>query len=160
MRVGYEVFHRDVAVLVNFYVTVLGFEALPSDQGLVHVVVRRGAVRVGCTLDKSAPVDARHRRPPSGSEIVLRVEDVIAEYDHVNATRWPIADLLKEQSWGLRDFRIFDPSGQYLRITEDVRHATPGLDVGGTRPRGSRSRIAELGQAPEVPAGPDQVPGP
>ena len=98
--------------------------------------MRRGAVRVGCTFDKSARVDASDRRPPSGSEIVLRGEDVIAEYDRVKATRWPIADLLKEQSWGLRDFRIFDPSGQYLRITEDVRHATPDSMSAALDPRG------------------------
>lgn len=115
MHMSYEVFHPDVAVLVDFYVEVLGFGpaevALPAD----YVVVRRGQVRVGCCLHPRA--DPSPRRPEGGSEIVLRVEDVRTEYDRVVASGWPIADALQRRPWGLVDFRVFDPSGQYLRVT-------------------------------------------
>lgn len=124
MRLGYEVFHSDVGELVTFYVTVLGFEALPSDEQDIFVVVQRDAVRVACALHTDAIAGPTDRRPPHGSEIILRVDDIDAEYKRVRAANWPVADSLKEQTWGLRDFRIFDPTGQYLRITEDVRRNT------------------------------------
>lgn len=120
MRVGYEVFHHDVAALVRFYVDVLGFEPLPSAQEEIFVVVRRDIVRVGCTFHEDASPGPADRPPPTGSEIVLRVEDVDAEYAQVVRSGWPVANALREQTWGLRDFRLFDPSGQYLRVTEDV----------------------------------------
>jgi predicted enzyme related to lactoylglutathione lyase len=50
-------------------------------------------------------------------EIVLEVDDVdgyqerVAEYGH------PILEPLRERPWGLRDFRISDPDGYYLRLT-------------------------------------------
>ena len=112
---SYEVFHRNVDALVDFYVGVLDFHRPESGPAEDYVVVRRGGVRVGCCrhdLAVSSP-----RRPPEGSEIVLRVDDVQADYDRVLASGWPLADPLQDRPWGLRDFRLFDPSGQYLRIT-------------------------------------------
>lgn len=118
MRLGYEIFHRDLSTAVDFYVNVLGFEASDSADSADYVVVHRGEVRVGCCLREDA--ETTERRPPKGSEIVLRIEDVEAEYDRVVATGWPIADALRERPWGLTDFRLFDPSGQYLRITNSA----------------------------------------
>lgn len=115
MQLSYEVFHRDVAALVDFYVRVLGFgppeRSAPSD----YAVVQRDAVRVGCCLHDQA--ESSPRRPPNGSEIVLRVDDVQAEYDRVVTSGWPMADGLQVRPWGMRDFRVFDPSGQYIRVT-------------------------------------------
>jgi hypothetical protein len=48
MRVGYEVFHHDVSKLVRFYVSVLGFVALPSEDDDVFVVVLRWGARGLC----------------------------------------------------------------------------------------------------------------
>jgi uncharacterized glyoxalase superfamily protein PhnB len=78
-------------------------------------------VRVACAFHQDALANPANRRPPLGSEIVLRVDDVDAEYERVQSAGWPVADPLVVQSWELRDFRIFDPSGQYLRVTEDTR---------------------------------------
>lgn len=58
---------------------------MPSD----YVVVRRDDVRVGCCLLDEA--DSSQRRPPDGSEIVLRVDDIQAEYDRGLSSGWPIA---------------------------------------------------------------------
>jgi len=115
MQLGYEVFHEDVRALVDFYVEVLGFAVSAADPPPDHVVVRRGTVAVGCTWHPEAV--AVDRRPPQGSEIVLRVRDIRREYEQVVASGWPIADQLQQRPWGLIDFRMFDPSGQYLRIT-------------------------------------------
>lgn len=114
MQLGYEVFHRDVASLVDFYVGVLGFDA-PRDVAADHVVVVREGVRVGCTAMPGA--SSEERRPPHGCEIVLRVADVEAEYERVASSGWPIADALQTRPWGMTDFRVFDPSGLYIRVT-------------------------------------------
>lgn len=121
MRFGYEVFHADVRVPARFYVEVLGFTA--DDPAALHeetdyCVVRREGLAVGCGRNPQAPTAPR--RPPAGSEIVLRVggvEQARAELDRVRATGWPLADDWQERPWGQTDFRLFDPTGQYLRIT-------------------------------------------
>jgi predicted enzyme related to lactoylglutathione lyase len=115
VQISYEVFHRDIRTLVNFYVGVLGFQRPEVDMTSDYVVVCRDDVRVGCCFHSEA--NSSPRRPPDGSEIVLRVDDIQAEYDRVLSSGWPIADSLQNRPWGLTDFRIFDPTGQYLRIT-------------------------------------------
>jgi lactoylglutathione lyase len=113
--VSFEVFHQDIRTLIDFYVDVLGFQAPAADASADYVVVRRDAVRVGCCAHDEA--DSIQRRPPGGSEIVLWVDDIQAEYDRVLASGWPMADPLQNRPWGLKDFRVFDPAGQYIRIT-------------------------------------------
>ncbi|WP_062208179.1 glyoxalase/bleomycin resistance/extradiol dioxygenase family protein [Streptomyces sp. NBRC 109706] len=115
MRISYEVFHKDVPTLVDFYVRVLGFRTPEGPVSPEHVVVRRDEVRVACCQHDEA--DPAPRRPPNGSEIVLRVDDIRAEHERVVASGWPLADPLRTRPWGLTDFRVFDPAGQYLRIT-------------------------------------------
>ena len=115
MHMSYEVFHRDIRTLVDFYVGVLGFQTSEVDMSSDYVVVYRDDVRVGCSLHDEA--DSSPRRPPDGSEIVLRVDDIQAVYERVLSSGWPIADALQNRPWGLTDFRIFDPAGQYLRVT-------------------------------------------
>ncbi|WP_116113448.1 VOC family protein [Austwickia chelonae] len=117
MKHGYEVFHQDVRVPAKFYVTVLGFtlseEPCPADAE--DTTVHRGELRVGCSRDPQA--DTRSRKPPVGSEIVLQMDDVHAEYERAQSAGWPIEDALQDRPWGMTDFRIFDPTGQYIRIT-------------------------------------------
>jgi catechol 2,3-dioxygenase-like lactoylglutathione lyase family enzyme len=117
MTLRFEIFPADLDATVDFYQRVLGFQLTDDrrDQD-DYVALRRGAVGVGAVLD---PVpDARAaRRPPAGLELVLEVDDVETERDRVLAAGWPLDDDLRDQSWGLRDFRILDPDGYYLRIT-------------------------------------------
>jgi uncharacterized glyoxalase superfamily protein PhnB len=49
--------------------------------------------------------------PPTG------VDDVAAERDQVIAEGWPLEEDLQDRPWGLRDVRVLDPAGSYLRIT-------------------------------------------
>ena len=116
---SFEVFHRDIGTLVDFYVGVLGFQTSEADMAADHVVVHRDSVRIGCCRHDLA--DPSPRRPPDGCEIVLRVDDIQAEYDRVLSCGWPIADALQDRPWGLKDFRDFDPAGQYLRVTNTTK---------------------------------------
>ncbi len=53
-----------------------------------------------------------------GTEIVLEVENLDAYYEAVQKTGYPIREALIKRPWGLRDFRLVDPDGYYLRLTE------------------------------------------
>jgi lactoylglutathione lyase len=49
---------------------------------------------------------------------VLEVDDVDAEYAYVVSTGWPRDAELVVRPWGLRDFRLLDPAGHLLRVTD------------------------------------------
>jgi uncharacterized glyoxalase superfamily protein PhnB len=64
-----------------------------------------------------------------GIEIAIPVDDVEASYQQVKQFAH-ISSALKMQPWGVKDFRIEDPFGFYLRITErhnilDPKYAVP-----------------------------------
>ena len=121
MTLRFEIFPADLDVTVDFYQRVLGFQLTDDrrDQD-DYVALRRGAVRVGAVRE-AVPDERAARRPPAGVELVLEVDDVAAERDRVVAAGWPLDDDLHDQFWGLRDFRILDPDGYYLRITNRAR---------------------------------------
>ena len=49
--------------------------------------------------------------------------DVRTEDDRVVSSGRPFADPLETRPWGLTDLRVFDPAGQYLRITNATAEA-------------------------------------
>jgi uncharacterized glyoxalase superfamily protein PhnB len=57
-----------------------------------------------------------HRRG-LGVELVLEVDDLDGYHARILASEYEISELLRERPWGLRDFRVVDPDGYYLRIT-------------------------------------------
>lgn len=121
MKFAYEVFHRDLNTMVDFYVDALGFDRPSTSASDDHVVLRRNDVRVGCSVDHQAkPSD---RRPPDGSEVIFWVDDIHAEYDRVVASGWSIADEIQTRPWGATDFRLFDPTGQYVRVSGAIQGA-------------------------------------
>ncbi len=48
---------------------------------------------------------------------MLEVEDLDAERAAIVAAGWELWEDMVERPWGLRDLRLFDPDGHYLRIT-------------------------------------------
>lgn len=61
-----------------------------------------------------------------GVEIVIQVEDLDVLYSRAQALDAVVVEMVK-RPWGLRDFRISDPYGYYLRFTEphDVSNMGP-----------------------------------
>jgi lactoylglutathione lyase len=116
MTLRCEIFPEDLDVTIDFYQRVLGFQLTDDRRAEDYVSLRRGSVQVGA-VRSTLPNARAARRPPAGLELVLEVDDVAAERDRVVAAGWPLDDDLDDQSWGLRDFRILDPDGYYLRIT-------------------------------------------
>jgi len=118
MTLRFEIFPADLDATVDFYRRVLHFRVTGDRRAApeAYVSLQRGSVRVGA-LRSTDPGDRPARRPPNGVELVLEVDDVAAERDLVVAAGWPLEVDLQDRPWGLRDFRILDPSGYYLRIT-------------------------------------------
>ena len=119
MTLRCELFPTDLGPMVDFYTRVLRFTLYRDERQTDHpyVALRRGEVLVGAAHREGAAA-SHERRPPTGVELVLEVDDVVAEFDHVCSQEWPLEGDLLVRPWGLRDFRILDPSGYYLRITE------------------------------------------
>jgi len=104
MTLRFEIFPDDLDATVDFYMRVLGFRLTADRRGqrVEYVSLQRGSV-------------------PAGVELVLEVDDVVAERDRVAAAGWPLAEDLQDRPWGMKDFRILDPAGYYLRITDRAR---------------------------------------
>ena len=118
MTLRFEIFPSDLDATADFYTRVLRFDITNDRRAEAepYIAFRRDDVRVGALRDMGEPPGS-DRRPPVGVELVLEVDDVDAELARVRALDWPIAEDLVERPWGLKDFRILDPSGYYLRVT-------------------------------------------
>jgi catechol 2,3-dioxygenase-like lactoylglutathione lyase family enzyme len=114
MTLRVEVFARDLEVAGEFYRRVLGFDELNRQPG--YLWMGRGTARIGIA-ERPEVVDPSSRRVPAGAELVLEVDDLDAEYARVMASGWPVESEPRTQEWGLRDFRLFDADGYYLRLT-------------------------------------------
>ena len=113
-----EVFPADLDSSIAFYVGVLCFRLVRDERSAPdpYAALQRGSVHLG--LAARPPVaNAGPRRPPTGVELVLEVDDLTAEYDRVRTGGWPVDEEPADRPWGLRDFRLLDPDGYYWRIT-------------------------------------------
>jgi len=127
VRLRLELFVTDLARSADWYVEALGFALVRRDEG--YVSLRNGSVVLGLGPVAKLPptgVGPGHTQQRvrshvgAGVEIVLELADVAAvdaAASHVEQLPWPLAEPLTDRPWGLRDFRVADPDGYYLRIT-------------------------------------------
>jgi len=122
MSLRLELFVHDMDVAVAFYRDVLGFELLRQDDG--YASIRSGGVTFGIgPIAKLPETDGYFTTSRladdrgAGVEIVLEVDDLAAYRVRVAAAGHPILEDVQARPWGLTDFRIADPDGYYLRIT-------------------------------------------
>ncbi len=127
MRLRLELFVADLNRSVAWYVEVLGFRQIRADPS--YASLQRGSVVLGLGPTAGLPPDVTGsghtqarvaREPGAGVEVVLELEDraaVEAAAARVAEKGWPLTEALTDQPWGLRDFRMVDPDGYYLRIT-------------------------------------------
>lgn len=115
MTLRIEIFPADIDASVEWW-SALGFEVLGRKDDPPYASLGRDDVRLGMVQSPWRP--AEHRAVPSGTEIVLAVDDVRAERDRVVAAGIELAEDLQEREWGLTDFRMRDPDGYYLRNTD------------------------------------------
>jgi catechol 2,3-dioxygenase-like lactoylglutathione lyase family enzyme len=117
-----ELFVHDMDVAIHFYCGVLGFLLVRQDEG--YASVRSGNVVIGlgpvAKLPETEGYFTRERLAADrglGVEIVLEVDDIVGFHDRIRSAGYPIFEALQERPWGLTDFRIVDPDGYYLRLT-------------------------------------------
>jgi len=122
MTVRFELFVKDTHATADFYTRILGFQC-DTDTG-PYIQARSGSVRIGI-CDQSSLPEEHHFSPAAlqgqkgvGTEIVLEVDNLDAFYERVMKSGYAIREDLAKRPWGLRDFRLVDPDGYYLRITE------------------------------------------
>jgi lactoylglutathione lyase len=121
-RLRCEIFPADLDRTVDFYLRVLAFRLLDDRRRdeAPYIYMQRGDVRIGALM-ASAAVPGDMRRPPTGVELVLEVDDLDAERERILDAGWPLDEDVTERPWGLRDFRLLDPDGYYWRITTHLR---------------------------------------
>jgi lactoylglutathione lyase len=124
MRLRLELFVADMDASVRFYTDVLGYRVVRREE--TYASLRRGAAALGLGAVATLPEDgagpgftqarlAGDRG--AGVEIVLEVPDLDAAYEQARAAGAKIAEPPRRQPWGLRDFRLADPDGYYVRVT-------------------------------------------
>ena len=123
MGLRLELFVEDMQTSVGFYTRVLGFEVIRNEPG-DYASLRNGEVVLGIGQISKLPGeggyftrDIASLRRGVGVEIVLEVDDVEGWHRRVAASGHPIFEPPQKRPWGLRDFRIVDPDGYYLRLT-------------------------------------------
>lgn len=118
LRAKFELFVKDPAESVAFY-ELLDFEvAHRSDHG--YVTMRNGEVVVALSpVPWWAPLRLVSflRLPPLGTEIVFYAPPLEERRQRlIDAGHEP--GEIRLQSWGDRDFRVRDPDGYYVRVSE------------------------------------------
>jgi catechol 2,3-dioxygenase-like lactoylglutathione lyase family enzyme len=116
-----EIFPADLNATVRFYVDLLGFTLVADRRAdpLPYLDMVRDGVRIGAVAVPGGL--ATHRHPPTGVEFVIEVDYLHAERDRVARAGWPIEEDITLRPWGLKDFRLLDPDGYYLRFTTHDR---------------------------------------
>ena len=121
-RVHFELFVQEMGVAVAVYTGAMGFDLLCEEPG--YASLRRGEVILGLGPISKLPAEdeyfTRHisgHRRGLGVELVLEVDDLDGYHARILASEYEISEPLRERPWGLRDFRVVDPDGYYLRIT-------------------------------------------
>jgi len=121
MRLRLELFVSSVPDSKDFYTRVLGFETVDY-QPDNYSVFRKGGIQIALQnqsyLPDTHPLKPHNQPVGLGIEIVFEVEDILATYKQVQREQWHIKDALAQRPWGLHDFRLIDPSGYYIRVTE------------------------------------------
>ncbi|MBY3441783.1 VOC family protein [Rhizobium laguerreae] len=120
MQLSLELFVESPEKSIDFYRRVLGFEVQGSSSA-EYTMLKYGdaviAINSHSVLSTDHPLRiASGRRAGLGVEIVLKVADVEGAYRAAKESGWPVSDLAL-QPWGLRDFRLVDPDGYYVRVT-------------------------------------------
>ncbi|MGM5056103.1 VOC family protein [Rhizobium sp. 814_E9_N1_1] len=120
MQLSLELFVESPEESLDFYRRVLGFQIQGSARTEFTMLKNGDAViainsRSVLSTDHPLRIDAG-QRAGLGVEIVLKVADVEDAYRAAKESCWPVSDLAL-QTWGLRDFRLVDPDGYYVRVT-------------------------------------------
>lgn len=144
----------DFALVKQFYGH-LGFRVTrqePGPSGYLVLALERNVLAFW-PGDRSVAAHSFFGRFPAdaprglGIEIILEVDDVEALYAEARRFAQVLAPL-QQRSWGARDFRIEDPFGYYLRITDWSRDPPSRSETLRSSPSTQCRRLKASGSAP------------
>jgi catechol 2,3-dioxygenase-like lactoylglutathione lyase family enzyme len=125
MRLRIELFVDDLDESVRFYERALGFRLIRQEVDYASLELGGAVLGLGSIAKLPADGEGRgftRRRLAgvrgAGVEIVLEVPDLDAAFDAVERAGHEVVEPPRDRPWGLRDFRITDPDGYYLRVTQ------------------------------------------
>ena len=163
MTLRIEIFPNDLGPTVDFYTGVLDFDLVRDESAAeaAYVAFERGEVKLGAAARPDHRPDRDHRRPPTGVELVLEVDDVEAELDRVRSRGWPIEEELSCQTVG--PARLPPPGPQRLLpahhaaltpIYRTIRRFSAAVAAASCRPGHGVRSIRGGGQPPTPVARP------
>ena len=124
MRLRLELFVADMDASIAFYTRALGYRVVRRDDG--YASLRRGAAVLGLGPVAKLPADGggpgftQERlagRPRRGRGDRARGADLDAAYERPSPRGARSPSRRRRRPWGLRDFRLADPDGYYVRVT-------------------------------------------
>ena len=110
-----EIFPNNLDKCIEFYTKTFNFKLVKREG--TYAFMRRDDIFIGAIEYANQMSLSDYLRPMKWVEIVIEVDDLIAERDRVVSMGVELEDDVRMQSWGLEDFRLSDPDGYYLRIT-------------------------------------------
>ncbi|UWU25929.1 VOC family protein (plasmid) [Rhizobium sp. CB3060] len=120
MNLRLELFVASVRKSADFYCRFLGFQISGhSSDGYTKLINGDAVIGINSVeaLGQDHPLYAhQNERLGRGVEIVLSVDDVDFAYEVARKEQCDVSDLAS-RPWGLRDFRVTDPDGYYIRVT-------------------------------------------
>lgn len=124
MTMRIELFVHDLDRSLDFYERALGFVVDPTREPPTadYIPIRHRDVRI--SLGPLEQLPASHYFSPAvktrlgvGVEIVLEVEH-LAQYERKARAADAAVEPTQWRAWGLLDFRVVDPDGYYIRVTQ------------------------------------------
>jgi lactoylglutathione lyase len=120
LNIRLELFVKDLQRSVDFYKNVIQLKL--SSQNENSAMFK--AENLNLLLTQEDVISNNHyfseiktSRKGMGVEIILVVPDVQSYYQRICEMQIELESELKQQEWGMTDFRLTDPDGYYLRIT-------------------------------------------
>lgn len=123
----FELFVTDTAATLKFYEATLGLVPPEGWSYDGYVPLNSGSVTIGVQTAENLRPDHHFSKEKLsgprgvGVEIVIEVADVNGAYDRAHAVAAEVggaSEPLVDRPWGVRDFRLIDPDGYYVRVTE------------------------------------------
>ena len=125
MRFRIELFVDDLDESIRFYEAALGLRLTRREADYASLELGGAVLGLGSVAklppDGEGPGFTRATLAGArgaGVEIVLAVPDLDAALHAVERAGHHVVEPPRDRPWGLRDFRITDPDGYYIRITQ------------------------------------------
>lgn len=120
MEFRLELFVEDLQRSISFFEEVIGLTFHNKTE--VSAIIKMENFSLLLTSDNVLKENHYFKkdclRPKGkGVEVVILLDNIEQTYQRVLDKNYPVESSLKMQSWGMKDFRIIDPDGYYLRLS-------------------------------------------